>query len=336
MTDRPESRDKPRNIGGRNKTGKPAGAKGMKVFRKKRGTEKDRERGRDNAEAKKPKAARTTPTGNVIKIWREGFNDKNPAEESGEKREESTGTKAPRKTTGRKLWVKGKGHSRTGDAPPPGHDKHKDITTYFVEEQEKLQAERLKKKIERKRRASMPKPVKPSATKPTVDIPVSASEVIPSQDDIEIYEPEVERIFTIGFSGISVQKMLQKLVDMGVTIAIDMRTDEAMLQPGFSKARDLAILFKEAAGIEYRREDILIPRRELCASYIHDRNWSRFTSAYIAQLRRMKVDKTLNRRMFSMHSVAILGDQANAEEDLRAVAAQFLKDAWNITVVTHL
>lgn len=324
-----KSRGYDRSSRPKDRPGKHSASRGQKVFGKRR--PQGEESGKDKPFGeKKPKTVKTTPTGNVIKIWREGFRDNMAADESpAPKPAAPEPKKAP--SSGKKLWVKGKNHSKSGDAPPPGHDKHIDVTTYYVEEQEKMYAERQKKRLERKRKASMPRP-----NRPHHDIPVSASEVLPSADDVTIIEPNVERIYTIGFDGISVQKLLQKLVDVGVNIAIDTRIDESMLQPGFSKARDLAILFKEAAGIEYRREDILIPRRDISATYISDRNWLRYVSAYKEQLLKMRVDKTLNRRMFSMNKVAILGDHKKAEEDLRSISAQYLKEEWNVTAIINL
>lgn len=284
---------------------------------------------------KKPKAAKTTPTGNVIKIWREGFSDQPEQQEEKPDFRAKPGVDDRKRPSGKKLWVKGKNHSKTGDAPPAGHDKHKDVTSYYVEEQERMHAERQKRRIERRKRAMTAKPA-PAPTSDSTENPLSASSILPETAESEIYEPDVEVIYTVGFAGLSVQKLLQKLVDVEVNIAIDLRTDEIMLSPGFSKARDLAILFKEAAGIEYRREDILTPRREICSTFINDRNWLRFTKSYQSQLARMKVEMTLNRKMFSVNKVALLGDKSNFEKDHRSIVAEYLKEAWHVTSVINL
>lgn len=153
----------------------------------------------------------------------------------------------------------------------------------------------------------------------------------PEKPDITI-----PALYTIGMVRSNPQKMLEALADTDISILIDLRGEGAMHAPGFVKPRDLAILLKETTGIEYRRETLLVPGRDLALRYEQDGNWVRFRQGYLHQLSRSRVEQTLNAAAFARQKTILLGQGKDPARDIRGLLAEYLSAAWNILNVHHL
>jgi hypothetical protein len=156
----------------------------------------------------------------------------------------------------------------------------------------------------------------------------------PAQDRSEKPKPAV--LYTVGMGKRQLQNLMQLLVDNGVQLVADIRTYAAVSGAGFTRERDLAFLLKEVAGIEYRREEPLVPPREMREQYRRDRNWSRFEESYLQMLRLSHVEAILDRELYAATKVCLLGDLESAEQDYRRLAAEFLQKHWNIGRIEHL
>jgi hypothetical protein len=223
---------------------------------------------------------------------------------------------------GRKLWIKSAGSKIVKlDKPPPGYEKHKHIEHYQVDDEEEQHRYRHKRRMEKKRSGSRPRRMRKREAFQTR----SLDPTTPKRQHIHI-----ERVYTIGMGRQSLQKFIQRLVDAEIELVIDLRSEEAMLGPGFTKGRDLAILLKEAAGIDYRRDEVLVPRRELLLQYNRDKNWKRFAEGYYDQLRRQRAENVLSREQFGKFKVALIGENISPERDQRRIAADYLKEQWGI------
>lgn len=63
------------------------------------------------------------------------------------------------------------------------------------------------------------------------------------------------RIYSVGYEGLEVQSLIDRLTSSGVTLVVDVRLNPISRKPGWSKKALQAAL--EAASIEYRHEEAL-------------------------------------------------------------------------------
>lgn len=143
-------------------------------------------------------------------------------------------------------------------------------------------------------------------------------------------------LFTIGVGRQKLQKILQRLVDNRINLVIDIRFYADVATPGFKQSRDLAILLKELAGIEYRREELLVPTRELLVQYGRDKNWKRFESSYLELLASRRAEEELKMEQYSTMKACLLGEDVSPERDYRRAAAEYLQRWWKIGKINHL
>ena len=192
-----------------------------------------------------------------------------------------------------------------------------------------MREERQKRKLARKRTS-----IKSRQLPKLPPLAREAESPDPAKGEAKV-EP-IAAVYTIGIGRMSLQKLLQKLVDAEVKVVIDLRSEEATMAPGFAKGRDLAIVMKEAAGIEYRREEVLVPRREIMFQYIRDKNWSRFMESYRGQLAKQRAEKLLSRDQFTKNRVALIGEEKEPTHDQRLIAARYLSEKWQILRIENL
>ena len=154
------------------------------------------------------------------------------------------------------------------------------------------------------------------------------------------HEPRVVEgpavLYTVGMGRRQLQELMQLLVDTGIEMVADLRNFAAESGHGFTRERDIAFLLKEVAGIEYRREELLVPQREMREQYRRDQNWGRFEASYLALLSAERVHEVLDRERYAAMRTCLLGDQDSAEHDHRRLAAEYLKQAWEIGAIRHL
>lgn len=289
-----------------------------------------------------------TPDGNVYMVWREDYNhskahgkkdtapDETRRNTSGKLGKESVD---PDRKTGKRLFIKTSADTKekSPDLPPPGYESHKDIQYKSPHDEELAKAERRQSRKNRQTTGKKWRPTSEHGSPAHRTKPASLqSDSVSSADSPTAVEIPVKRIFTLGMGHRPVQKILQKLVDAGVRVVIDLRSEEAMVAPGFTKARDLAILLKEAAGIEYRRDEVLLPRKDILEQYRRDNNWTRFSTAFHQHLVRLQPEKVLNRDLFAREAVALLGEQPAAEHSMRIVVANYLSVRWEIHEIINL
>ena len=158
----------------------------------------------------------------------------------------------------------------------------------------------------------------------------------PRPDEDRPQPAPIEVLYTVGFGRRPLQKLLQLLVDNDVGLLADLRADAAAPVAGFRKDRDLALLLKELASIDYRHEEILVPHRELFERYRRDSNWSRFETGYIELLRAQRVEEKLPRAVYAAARPCFLGAIRSPERDYRRLAAEYLTTKWQIGSIEHL
>jgi uncharacterized protein (DUF488 family) len=69
------------------------------------------------------------------------------------------------------------------------------------------------------------------------------------------HQPVTGRIYSVGYEGLNVDGLVDRLVSARVTLLVDVRLNPISRKPGFSKKTLSSKL--EAAGIEYRHEAAL-------------------------------------------------------------------------------
>ncbi len=150
----------------------------------------------------------------------------------------------------------------------------------------------------------------------------------------ELPQPAV--LYTVGMGRKKLQNLMQLLVDAGVEMVADVRTYAAESGPGFTRERDIAFLLKEVAGIEYRREEPLVPSREIREQFRRDHNWHRFEDSYFELLRVERVEENLDPEIYASFKTCLLGDPESADHDHRRLAAEYLQKKWKIGRIGHL
>jgi hypothetical protein len=143
-------------------------------------------------------------------------------------------------------------------------------------------------------------------------------------------------LYSLGIGKRKLQVVLQQLVDNGIEMVVDVRGSANVTLPGFKQGRDMAILLKELAGIEYRREELLLPSREMLVQYGRDKNWPRFEAAYFELLTARRVEEELSMEQYGSMRTCLLGDEESEEHDYRRPAAEYLQARWRIVQVVYL
>jgi hypothetical protein len=261
-----------------------------------------------------------------VRVWRFDRKEERPAEEENDKnkRKKIVTTSAPKASTGKRLWIKGTPDGAVKmESAPAGYEKHREVTKYIVEEQEKERELRTKARMERlAMQKKRPRPPR--------------KEIVPETPQEVVKLDPINVVFTVAMGKRPFQKLIERLVESGVETLIDLRNAKAMYSPGISSERDLAILLKEMAGIDYRRDEVLLPSREMVQRYEQDKNWTRFVGAYSGRLQKLKAEEILDRNMFVKKKTAFLGELPDPGLDQRHIVAAYLKAEWEIATVIEI
>lgn len=91
-------------------------------------------------------------------------------------------------------------------------------------------------------------------------------------------------LYTIGTTRKSLRRFIELLRGAKVDGVIDTRRNNTSQLAGFAKKDDLEFLLSEGFGIRYEHRPELAPSEPLLASYLKDRDWDRYSMAFLDEM----------------------------------------------------
>ena len=143
-------------------------------------------------------------------------------------------------------------------------------------------------------------------------------------------------LYTIGFTQSSAEHFFGRLRKAKIERLIDVRLNNVSQLAGFTKRDDLAFFTRELAGADYIHELSLAPDEEALKSVRGGKvSWAEYERTYLALIKKRRVEKTLDRKLFAKRCV-LLCSEAKPAQCHRRLAAEYLRDAWGGVAITHL
>jgi uncharacterized protein (DUF488 family) len=91
-------------------------------------------------------------------------------------------------------------------------------------------------------------------------------------------------IYSIGYTGKSLEHFIRLLQEAGVDAVIDIRLRNTSQLAGFSKRDDLAFLLRKGFGIQYEHRPDLAPTAEILDAFKSGGDWPSYEKAYLELL----------------------------------------------------
>jgi uncharacterized protein (DUF488 family) len=91
-------------------------------------------------------------------------------------------------------------------------------------------------------------------------------------------------LYTIGTTRKSLRRFIELLRGAKVDGVIDTRRNNTSQLAGFAKKEDLEFLLTEGFGLGYEHRPELAPSEPLLASYLKDRDWDRYSMAFLDEI----------------------------------------------------
>jgi uncharacterized protein (DUF488 family) len=144
------------------------------------------------------------------------------------------------------------------------------------------------------------------------------------------------KLHTIGFTQRTAEEFFETLKRAAIDRLIDVRLNNISQLAGYSKKDDLRYFLRSIGGIDYHHELTLAPTKEMLDTYRAGKiAWADYEPQFRALLRERKVERTLNRDLFSGNPV-LLCSEFEAEHCHRRIVAEYLAKKWGGMEVVHL
>ena len=143
-------------------------------------------------------------------------------------------------------------------------------------------------------------------------------------------------LHTIGFTQTTAADFFGRLRDARIERLIDVRLNNVSQLAGFAKKPDLEFFLREIVGADYVHELLLAPEEEALKAVRGGKvQWPEYERTYLALLKKRRVEKALDRKLFAKRSV-LLCSEAKPDHCHRRLAAEYLREAWGGITITHL
>ena len=144
------------------------------------------------------------------------------------------------------------------------------------------------------------------------------------------------KLRTIGFTQRTAEDFFETLKRAGIDRLIDVRLNNISQLAGYSKKDDLRYFLRSICGIDYHHELSLSPTKEMLDTYRAGKiAWKDYGPQFRALLRERKVERTLNRDLFTGRPV-LLCSEFEAEHCHRRIVAEYLAKKWGGMEIEHL
>ena len=143
-------------------------------------------------------------------------------------------------------------------------------------------------------------------------------------------------IYTIGFTKKSAEEFFELLRKNGIQLVLDIRLNNTSQMAGFTKKDDLRYFAREICGAEYIHDPNLAPTQEILDDIRHKKiSWEEYETRFTRLLKERKIEKTLDKALFSKRTV-LLCSEASADQCHRRLVAEYLRDRWGDVEIVHL
>jgi len=143
-------------------------------------------------------------------------------------------------------------------------------------------------------------------------------------------------IYTIGFTKKSAEEFFELLRKNEIKLVLDIRLNNTSQMAGFTKKDDLRYFAREICGAEYIHEPNLAPTQEILDDIRHKKiGWEEYETRFTKLLKGRKIEKTLDKALFSKRTV-LLCSEASADQCHRRLVAEYLRDKWGDVEIVHL
>jgi uncharacterized protein (DUF488 family) len=143
-------------------------------------------------------------------------------------------------------------------------------------------------------------------------------------------------IYSIGFTQKTAEQFFSLLKSAGIRRLLDVRLNNISQLAGFAKRQDLPFFLKEICHAEYRHEPLLAPTQDILDRYKKKKgSWPEYESKFLALLAERKVEKSLDRSLFSVPTV-LLCSEPTPEWCHRRLVLEYLTEKWRDLHAIHL
>ena len=143
-------------------------------------------------------------------------------------------------------------------------------------------------------------------------------------------------IYSIGFTKKTAEQFFGILKKHKIRRLLDVRLNNVSQLAGFAKRKDLKYFLKEICNAEYHHELLLAPTQELMDSYKKEASgWDSYASRFLALMAQRKIEKKLERSLFSARTV-LLCSESQAVHCHRRLILEYLQDKWGEIDIRHL
>ena len=131
-------------------------------------------------------------------------------------------------------------------------------------------------------------------------------------------------VFTIGYEGLSIDRFLSLLAEHGIDTIVDVREYPVSRKPGFSKKSLAAVL--HLSGQKYVHMSDLGCPKPIRDRYREDRNWKRYTEAFLRHLKTQDSAISELSELVSSATCALLCYEADFNFCHRSMVANAVRD----------
>ena len=143
-------------------------------------------------------------------------------------------------------------------------------------------------------------------------------------------------IYSIGFTKKTAEQFFGILKKHKIRRLLDVRLNNVSQLAGFAKREDLKYFLREICNAEYQHELLLAPTQELMDSYKKEASgWDAYASRFLALMAQRKIEKKLERSLFSARTV-LLCSELQADHCHRRLILEYLQDKWGGIDIVHL
>lgn len=140
-------------------------------------------------------------------------------------------------------------------------------------------------------------------------------------------------LYTIGYSGHSIDTFIATLQAQNISLLIDVRMTPISRKKGFSKNALRQAL--EGSGIQYQHIRLLGSPRELRNSLNADKDYESFFASYRAYLERQEPSVKAAVDLVSTERACLMCVEQQPYECHRSVVAEAIADAVSLKVTVH-
>ena len=131
-------------------------------------------------------------------------------------------------------------------------------------------------------------------------------------------------VFTIGYEGLGIDSFLSLLAEHGIDIVVDVREYPVSRKPGFSKKSLASVLY--LSGWQYIHMSMLGCPKPIRDRYREDRNWKRYTEAFLRHLKTQESAIAELSGLVSSATCALLCYEADFNFCHRSMVANAVRD----------